>query len=177
MHTNRQPLLAPNYSTNAKYGIGFAFDCSGQCNIASVFQDYQCIDLLDELGIQQCNQAQCSPRIYNLSACITAENRMIIGDTTIQTTVRDSVIKDMTTEQSEASIPTTVYREETTGRTEAQDVSCTTKLLHATEIQVVIGALVGLLVVLLVMAIIPWMWICWKLKVTGGLKRNKQQAR
>ena len=43
--------------------------------------------------------------------------------------------------------------------------------------RVVIGALVGLLVVLLVMAIFPWIWICWKFKVNKGLKRDKQQKR
>ena len=156
--------------------IGFAFDCSGQCNIASAFQDYQCIDLLNELGIQQCNQAECSPRIYNLSACINVENGIIIRDTTTQTT-RDGIINDMAMEQSQAGTPTTVYNAETTSRTEAQDVSCTTKPLSSTEVQVIIGVLAGLLVMLLVMAVIPWIWIYWKLKVNGGLNRDKQQAR
>ena len=71
-----------------------------------------------------------------------------------------------------------VYRTET-DKFEAQNVSCTAKPLSSTEVQyhVVIGALLGLLIVLLVMAIIPWIWICWRLKVNGRLKRDKQQAR
>ena len=82
-------------------------------------------------------------------------------------------------EQPQATTTTTVHSTitETAGRTDAQDVSCTTKPLSGREVQLeaVTGALVGLLVVLLVMATIPWIWICWKSRVNvKGPKRDKK---
>ena len=147
-------------------------NCGGQCNLASSFQNQHCAEL-----IQQCNQAECNQRIYNLSTCISTETGIIITDMSIQPTVRDDIKNITTMEQLQASIPNSVYKTETTNRTEAQNVSPTTKALSNTEVQVVIGALAGLLMVLLVMAIILWIWICWWLKTKKGLKRGKQQAR
>ena len=154
-------------------GVGITVDCGAQCAITSNFQNYQCAQhLVNELGIQQCNQVQCSPIVYNLSICITEENGITIGDTTTQITIRDGVINETTTRQPQTSSPTTVYRAETTNRI----VSYTTKQLSSTEEQLLIGALVGLLVVILVLSTIPWIWTCWKLKVKG-LKRDIRQAR
>ena len=161
-------------------GIGFTFNCGAQCSLTSYLLNEQCVDLINELGLQQyCSQTECSPRVYNLSACITPETGITIRDTLIQTTVRDSVINDLTTGQSQASTPTTVYRTETTSRTDGQNISCTSKPFSGKEAQhhAVIGALVGLVMVLVVMAIIPWIWICWRFKLKGGLQRDKQQAR
>ena len=172
--------------------LAITIDCGGQCTVVSSFQAHHCEDLVSELGIPQCNQAQCSPRLYNLSACTNAENEVNIIDITIQNSVIDVTAEQpqantpttvlRTMEQSQASSTTTVPRtmEQTQASTEAQNVSCTTNSLPvATETQyhIVIGILAGLVIVLLVMSIVPWVLICLKLNVTRGLKRHKQQAR
>ena len=56
--------------------IGITIKCGGNCGLLSNFQNYQCVDLVNELGIQ-CNQIQCSPRVYNLSMCISTETGAI----------------------------------------------------------------------------------------------------
>ena len=49
-------------------------------------------------------------------------------------------------EQPQATTTTIVHRAitETAGRTDAQDISCTTKSLSSREVQALVGALVGL---------------------------------
>ena len=161
-------------------GVGITFECNGQCTLTSSFSNNQCVDHINALGIQ-CNQTECSPRDYDLSACITGETEISIPPTN-HTTIcrcsidRDAVTNDIAVEPSQASTSTTVYRTEIANRTEAQNVSCTTKPLSSTEAQchIVIGVLVGLLVVLLVMAVIPWICMCWRFKSKG--KRDIQQA-
>ena len=157
--------------------ITIGIDCGGQCRSSSSYLYGQCVDFFSALGIQDCNQGQCESKIYNLSACITTETA--INPTSSTNHVNTNSIA--TTEQSQATTTTTVYRSitETAGRTDAQDISCTTKPLSTREVQALIGALVGLVMVLLVMAIIPWIWICWKFKV-NNIKRpkgDKQQIR
>ena len=121
-------------------------NCGGLCTLSTAIQYGQC-DFFSTLGIQNCNQRQCRPKNYNLSACITTETAI----NPISSISHINTNSIATTEQSQAT-------------TEAQ-------------LKVVIGALrlVGLLVVLLVMAIIPWIWICWKFKVNKGSKRDKEQ--
>ena len=156
--------------------LGITLDCNGQCALTSTFQTNQCVDLVNDLGIQ-CSQASCTTRAYNLSACVTAENGMIVGDMTVPSNDRgNSTVNDMTTEQPQAS---TVFGAETTSRTEAQDISCTTKPQSSTQAQyyAVIGALVGLVIILLAMAVVPWIWIGWRLKMKGGLQKDKQRQR
>ena len=159
--------------------VGITVDCGGTCSFTTSAQTHWCQDLINQLRVQQCNQADCNPTVYNLSACITAENGINTTYTTNQNANcqcnrdRDAATNSIAT----TYIPTNVYRTGTINRTEAQNVLCTTKPLFNTEAQVVIGSLVGLVMVLLVMAIIPWTWICWKSKVNRELKRDKQQAR
>ena len=162
--------------------VGIIVDCSDQCRPASSFQYGLCIDLFNTLGIEQCNLESCSSVVYNLSGCITEETGIT---TTSQNAVcqcssdREAVPNDITMGQSQVGTSTVIYRTETINKTEAQNVSCTTKPLSSTEAQChrIIGALAGLVVVLLVMAIRPWIWICWRLNANGGLERDKQQAR
>ena len=163
--------------------IGITFGCNGQCTITTQFQDNQCVNRFKELGIH-CNQTECSPRNFDLSACITAENEITTTNQNCNCQCstrsnRDAVTSGIAVVQSKASTSTMVYRTETTSRTEAQNVSCTIQPLSSTEAQChrIIGALAGLVMVLLVMAIIPWIWICWRFKLNRGLKRDIQQAR
>ena len=159
--------------------VGIIVDCGNQCTLASSFLYHgQCTDLFSALGIQRCNQQECSPKIYNLSACITAETEINTMYTTNQNANcqcnrdRDAVTNSI----ASTYIPTiNVYRTDTINRTEAQNINCTTKPQSNKEgqYQVIIRALVGLLAVLLVVVIIPWIWICWK--VTGGLNRNNNR--
>ena len=131
--------------------VGITINCGSQCSLGSSFQyNGQCVDLFDELGIQQCTQAECNTRIYNLSITREFINEATPSDMSIQANAMDDVTNDMTMEQSQASIPTTVHRPETTNRTEAQNACYTTKPLSSSEVQVVIGVLVGLVMVLLV---------------------------
>ena len=154
--------------------IGIVMNCGGLCTLSTAIQYGQC-DFFSTLGIQNCNQRQCRPKNYNLSACITTETA--INPTSSTSHVNTNSIA--TTEQPQTTTTTIVHRAitETAGRTDAQDISCTTKPLSSREVQALIGALVGLVMVLLVMAIIPWIWICWKFKVNKGPKRDKQQKR
>ena len=123
-------------------GIPITTDCGGLCRSSSSFQYGQC-DFFSALGIERCNQGHCRPKIYNLSACITA------GTATNPTSSTSHVNTNSiaTTEQSQATI----------------------------EVQ--LKVVIGLLVVLVVMAIIPWIWIYWKFKVNKRPKGDKEQIR
>jgi hypothetical protein len=167
-----------------QHEVGITFNCGGQCSFVTSSSNHLCGELIDELEIE-CNQAECSTRVYNLSACANVENGIIVtGPGNImpnQIPTIDGNTNDMTMEQSQAATTTSVTvhstTTETTSRIETQDVSCATKPLSSREVQAVIGALVGLVVVLLVMATIPWIWICWRSKVNKGPKGDKQQIR
>ena len=105
--------------TPSTQGVGIMINCGGQCILVSSFQNQYCAEL-----IQRCNQAECNQRLYNLSTCISAETGIIITDTPIQTNIIATITTEMTMEQTQESIPTTVYKTETTNRlTEAQNVS------------------------------------------------------
>ncbi len=119
-------------------------------------------------------------KIYNLSVCITTETE--INPTSSTNYISTNSIPR--TDQSQATttiiIYSTIKGTVTAERTEDQNVSyTTTKPLSNREAQLeaVIGALAGLVVVLLVMAIIPWIWICWRSKVNQEPKGDKQQIR
>ena len=163
--------------------IGIIINCSGNCSLASSFQNYQCVDLFNELGIQQCNQASCTPRTYNLSACITPETGLRTYTPTTTETINNN-----------ATATTVNSSEYDTHTAEIQDASCNPIRINGTEMipitcisrrnpqqlsntVAVLGALVGLLMVLLVVTIIPWIRIWWRLKLKGGLQRGIQQAR
>ena len=157
--------------------VRITIDCGGQCRPSSNFNYAQC-DFISALGIEHCNQGQCESKSYNLSTCITTGNEI----NTIYSAIQNANCHcsgPKTTEQPQATTTTIVHRAitETAGRTDAQDISCNTKPLSSRGVQALVGALVGLVMVLLVMAIIPWIWICWKFKVNKGLKRDKQQKR
>ena len=158
--------------------VRITIDCGDQCRPSSSYLYDQCVDFFSALGIEDCNQGQCESKIYSLSACITMENEINTTYSANQN-ANCQCSGPKTTEQPQATTTTIVHRAitETAGRTDAQDISCNTKPLSSREVQALIGALVGLVMVLLVMAIIPWIWICWKFKVNKGLKRDKQQKR
>ena len=163
--------------------IGITINCSGNCSLASSFQNYQCVDLFNELGIQQCNQASCSPRTYNLSACITP----VTGLKTNAPTTTETIKNIVTTTAANTN-------EYDTHRVETLDVGCNPIRMNGTEMIPItctsrrniqqlsntvaaLGVLVGLLMMLLVVTIIPWIWIWWRLKLKGGLQRDIKQAR
>ena len=152
--------------------LGITVDCSGQCTFTSIYQNYQCVDLVNDLGIQ-CSQPSCSTRVYNLSTCVTAENGIIIRDTTIQTNVGNGVVNDMTTEQSQARIPTTVHRTETTEGNVLDN--CNTNQQSTTVAALAI--MVVILIVLLVIVSIALIWTCWTFKIKGATKSQYQQHR
>ena len=127
-------------------------NCGGQCNLASSFQNQHCAEL-----IQQCNQAECNQRLYNLSTCISAETGIIITDTPIQTNIRDAVTTEMTMEQTQESIPTTV---KTTNRNVQVNSNQTVAALATT---------VALLIVLLVIVSIALIWTCWTFKIKEAM--------
>ena len=190
--------------------IGVTVRCGSQCNFGSSLQNNMCGDLYSEFGIQQCNQASCSPRIYNLSACVNEATR---NTTRVSPTVPnepltpcecdtpgsgdpDDFTNDMTIEQPQICTPTTVYRTETVNKTvttsvtvtTCQDVSTTvtTSMLSTTittnsnttsnisSAVLALGALVGLLLVLLVIITTAWIW---QLKMKRELKILLQQSR
>ena len=194
--------------------IGIAIECGGQCTFATELLYTFCENFLDELGIEQCNQAACTQRSYNLTF-ITAENRITNANTTNQScncpensSDRNATANDMTMGQSQEHTTTTVYRAETTYKTDTvtgamptveQPQKCTPTIIYRTEttyktepqnssftaksiqpstsIVVSLGVLIGLLTVLLLVAVIPWIWVCWQLKVNRGQKWDKQQER
>ena len=54
--------------------FGIIVDCGDQCGPASSFPyNGQCANLFNTLGIVNCNQPECSQRVYDLSACITTD--------------------------------------------------------------------------------------------------------
>ena len=142
--------------------VGIILNCSDQCSLESSFYSNHSINLFNELAIQY----------HNLSECITFEINNITRDKPI--TVENET--HITREDSQASAPATTVTE-TMERNGTQDISCIINPLSSREVKAVIGALVGLVVVLLVTTILPWMWIWWRLKLKDRLKRNKQQAR
>ena len=179
--------------------VGVTFGCGGQCNFVSSLRNHLCGDLYSELGIQQCGQASCNPRIYNLSTCISEATSD--KDSVSQTAPNDPLTpnvpgsgdgddftNDMTTEQLQICTPTTVYRTVLTSVTVStyQDVSTTPSMpSNTTNINsnttpnmssavLALGVLVGLLMVLLVIITTAWIW---QLKMKRELKSLLRQSR
>ena len=159
------------------HSLAITINCGGQCTVASSFQAHQCEDLVNELGIPQCNQAECSPRLYNLSACTNAENEVNITDTTIQNSVIDS-----TAEQSQANTPTRMMEQ-------SQESSTATVLITETmkeppldncntnqQLTAVapLAITIVILIVLLVIVSVTLIWTCWILKTKGTRKSQNQ---
>ena len=53
-------------------------DCGDQCRLPSAneYDDSQCTNFFNTLGIEDCNQRECNQRVYNLNACITADTEI-----------------------------------------------------------------------------------------------------
>ena len=84
--------------------VRITINCGGQCSTVSIFQYSHCVDLFNELGIQQCTQAECSTRIYNLSITREFVNEATTSDIPIQSNAMDDVTNEITMEHSQASI-------------------------------------------------------------------------
>ena len=163
--------------------IGITFGCNGQCTITTQFQDNQCVNRFKELGIH-CNQTECSPRNFDLSACITAENETTTANTTNQNcdcqcstrSNRDAVTSDMPMGQSQTCIPPTIiYRTEITNKTEF--TTCISSTNQPSTAVAALAIMVGILIVLLVIVLIALMWTCWTFKIKGTTKSQYQQHR
>ena len=151
--------------------LGITLDCNGQCSLTSNFNTYQCVDLVNDLGIQ-CSQASCSTRAYNLSACVTAENGMIVSDMTIPGNDRgNSAVYDMTTEQSQAA--STVIREETTKESLLNNCNTNQQSTAVAPLAIVIV----ILIVLVVIVSVALIWTCWTFKIKAATKGQYQQHR
>ena len=159
--------------------IGIIINCSGNCSLASSFQNHQCVDLYNELGIQQCNQASCTPRTYNLSACIIPENGFQTYVPTSPETIATAPTANTTEYDTHTAETQHVSNPIQINGTEMIPVMCISRrnTQQLSNTVAALGALVGLLMVLLVVTIIPWIWIWWRLKLKGGLQRDIHQAR
>ena len=111
------------------HSVGIIVNYGGDCSSVSDFSDIRCRDFLNEFSIQ-CNQAPCSPRVYNLSACII-EARLTTTDTRNQTLVNQcsndmNVNTDtISDELPQAHTPTTVCRYDIANRTVTTTVTVT----------------------------------------------------
>ena len=171
--------------------VGVSFGCDGQCTSSTTLQNNLCGNLYNEFGIQQCYQANCSPRTYNLGECASEAN---INRTTATPTTPndpftqpepsrsgdgDDFTNGLTTDQSQTCTPTTVYKTvtascTTTPTTIPTSSTSTTNMLSALA---ALGALVGLLVILLVIVTAVLIWTCWKLKTKRESKSLLRQSR
>ena len=192
--------------------IGIAIECGGQCTFATELLYTFCENFLDELGIEQCNQAACTQRSYNLTF-ITAENRITNANTTNQScncpessSDRNATANDMTMGQSQEHTTTTVYRAETTYKTDTvtgamptveQPQECTPTTINRTESTnrtelatctsstnnqqstavTALAITVAILIVLLVIVTITLMWTCWTFKTKETVNRKFRQHR
>ena len=159
------------------HSLAITINCGGQCIVVSSFQAHQCEDLVNELGIPQCNQAECSPRLYNLSACTNVENEVNITDITIQNSVtaEQSQARSTTTtlrrmEQPQESSTTTVLITETMKEPPLDNCNTNKQMTAVAPLAITIV----ILIVLLVIVSVTLIWTCWILKTKGTRKSQNQ---
>ena len=174
--------LMPNMHT-----VGITMDCGGQCSLISNYQNDVCVNLFNELGIQQCNQTQCSPRVYNLCACNTEAGIITTTaekpQTSTPTICRNKIINRTVT------TVITVTTANQPRSIEAQDISCTptptpskiptppNSTINTSSVAVALGALVALLMLLLIAVTTALVWTSWKLKTKEEGKSLLRQSR
>ena len=140
--------------------VGITFNCGGQCSTVSSFGYSQCGLLFDELGIEQCIQAECNTRIYNLSIIREFINETTTSDMSIQSNAMDDVTNDMTTEKIQASTPTMVHRLEESTNRYVMDM-CNYNTNQQPTAVAVLATMVAILIVLLVIVSTVLIWTCW----------------
>jgi hypothetical protein len=136
--------------------------------------NHLCGELIDELEIE-CNQAECSTRVYNLSACANVENGIIVtGPGNImpnQIPTIDGNTNDMVMDQSQGSTPATEITSTVTNTMENLNTEQQSTTVAALAITIVI------LIVLLVIVSVVLIWTCWTYKIKGATKNQYQQHR
>ena len=136
--------------------VGIVMNCGGLCTLSTAIQYGQC-DFFSTLGIQNCNQRQCRPKIYNLSACITTETTETVN--TIETTSTTSTLDNSNKTTSTTS---------TLNDSNADQLSSTVTAL---------AIIIVILIVLLVIVSVALIWTCWTYKINGATKNQYQQHR